>query len=57
MIELRDAVLEDANSLECIQPSLDQRLLNEFVFHDNELALRRQYHVVPEWVASYEKSL
>jgi len=57
MIELRDAVLEDANTLERIQASLDQGLLNEFIFHDHELALRHQYHVVRDCVASYEKSL
>jgi Rieske 2Fe-2S family protein len=57
MIELRDAVLEDANTLERIQASLDQGLLNEFIFHDHELALRHQYHVVRDCVASYGKSL
>jgi len=57
MIELRDAVLEDANTLERIQASLDQGLLNEFIFHDHELVLRHQYHVVRDCVASYGKSL
>ncbi|MFT4561937.1 MAG: Rieske 2Fe-2S family protein [Gammaproteobacteria bacterium] len=57
MVELRDAVLEDANTLERIQTSLDEGLLREFVFHDHELALRHQYHVVSDWVSEYEKSV
>ena len=57
MVELRDAVLEDANTLERIQTSLDQGLLKHFVFHDHELALRHQYHVVKQWVADFESSL
>ena len=57
MVELRDAVLEDCNTLERIQHSLDQGLLSEFVFHDHELALRHQYHVVKQWVKDYEKGL
>ena len=55
MVELRDAVLEDCNTLERIQQSLDQGLLKEFVFHDHELALRHQYHVVKEWLDKFEQ--
>lgn len=55
MVELRDAVLEDCNTLERIQQSLDQGLLKEFVFHDHELALRHQYHVVKQWLENFEK--
>ncbi len=56
MVELRDAVLEDCNTLERIQHSLDQGFLTEFIFHDHELALRHQYHVVKQWVDQYERS-
>ena len=55
MVELRDAVLEDCNTLERIQQSLDQGLLKEFVFHDHELALRHQYRVVKEWLDKFEQ--
>lgn len=54
MVELRDAVLEDCNTLERIQASLDQGLVREFHYHDHELALRHQYHVVRQWVDDYE---
>ncbi len=54
MVELRDAVLEDCNTLERIQQSLDQGLLKEFIFHDHELALRQQYHVVKHWLENFE---
>jgi len=57
MVELRDAVLEDCNTLERIQNSLDQGLIEEFLFHDHELALRHQHHVVKQWVKDYEKGL
>lgn len=54
MVELRDAVLEDGNTLERIQQSLRQGLIKEFVFHDHELALRHQYHTVVDWVERFE---
>ena len=55
MVELRDAVLEDCNTLERIQVSLDQGLLREFQYHDHEVALRHQYHVVKQWVEDFER--
>ncbi len=54
LVELRDAVLEDGNTLERIQRSLNQGLIKEFIFHDHELALRHHYHTVIEWVERYE---
>ncbi len=54
MVELRDAVLEDGNTLERIQSSLRQGLIKEFVFHDHELALRHHYHTVVDWVRRYD---
>lgn len=54
MVELRDAVLEDGNTLERIQRSLKQGLIKEFVFHDHELALRHHYHAVVDWVERYD---
>ncbi len=56
MVELRDAVLEDCNTLERIQSVLDQGLLKEFLYHDHELGLRHQYHVVKQWVDDYAKA-
>lgn len=53
LVELRDAVLEDGNTLERIQRSLKQGLIREFTFHDHELALRHHYHTVVDWVARY----
>ena len=55
MVELRDAVLEDGNTLERIQRSMNQGLIKEFVYHDHELALRLQHHTVVNWVADYER--
>lgn len=55
MVELRDAVLEDGNTLERIQRSLKQQLIPEFVFHDHELALRHHYHTVINWVSAFEQ--
>lgn len=55
MVELRDAVLEDGNTLERIQRSLKQGLIKEFVFHDHELALRHHYHTVVNWVKQFER--
>ncbi len=56
LVELRDAVLEDGNTLERIQRSLKQGLIKEFVFHDHELALRHHYHTVVNWVEHYERT-
>ena len=55
MVELRDAVLEDGNTLERIHNSLKQGLLKEFIFHDHELALRHHYHTVVDWVERYDR--
>ena len=43
MVELRDAVLEDCNTLERIQTAQDEGLITEMVYHDHEIALRHQY--------------
>jgi len=56
MVELRDAVLEDGNTLERIQRSLKQGLIEEFLFHDHELALRHHYHAVVDWVERYARA-
>lgn len=56
MVELRDAVLEDCNTLERIQVSLDQGLITEMLYHDHEIGLRHQYHVVKQWVEDFERS-
>ncbi|MDH4383705.1 MAG: aromatic ring-hydroxylating dioxygenase subunit alpha [Gammaproteobacteria bacterium] len=56
MVELRDAVLEDCNTLERIQTAQDEGLITEMVYHDHEIALRHQYHVVKQWVEDFEKN-
>ena len=55
MVELRDAVTEDINTLERIQNAVSQGLCNEFVFHDHEVALRYQHYAVSTWVEEFEK--
>ncbi len=54
IVELRDAVLEDTNTLERIQASMRQGAIRHFVFHDHELALRYHHHTVMGWVDAYE---
>ncbi len=46
MVELRDAVLEDANTLERMQRNVRTGLIKAFHFHDHELSLRYQHHTV-----------
>jgi len=55
MVEFRDVVMEDLSTLERIQHALDAGRIAEFHFHDHELALRHQYHVVSEIVAEYDR--
>ncbi len=56
VVELRDAVLEDTNTLERIQRSIRQGALEHFVYHDHEIALRHNYHTVMRWVEAYEEA-
>ena len=53
--ELRDTILEDANTFERVQDTLDKGLLTHFTFRDHEVSCRMQYHIVKEWVEEYEK--
>ena len=53
--ELRDTIMEDANTFERVQDSLDKGLLSHFTFRDHEVSCRMQYHLVKEWVENYEK--
>ena len=46
MVELRDAVLEDANTLERMQRNVASGLVKQFHFHDHELSLRYQHYTV-----------
>jgi phenylpropionate dioxygenase-like ring-hydroxylating dioxygenase large terminal subunit len=46
MAELRDAVLEDANTLERMQRNVSTGLVDKFYFHDHELSLRYQHYTV-----------
>ena len=53
IVELRDAVLEDANTLERVHRAMRQGLLPEVLFHDHELGLRHHYHTIVNWVEEY----
>lgn len=55
MVELRDAVLEDANTLERVHRAMRQGLLPEVVYHDHELGLRHHHHTVVNWVEAYRE--
>jgi hypothetical protein len=46
MIELRNTILEDISTMEGIQRSFDAGVIREIHFHDHEVALRHQNHVV-----------
>ncbi|MAZ45653.1 MAG: hypothetical protein CMD74_02980 [Gammaproteobacteria bacterium] len=46
IVELRDAVLEDANTLERMTSNVATGLIKEFHFHDHELSLRYQHYTV-----------
>lgn len=56
LVELRDTLLEDINTLERAQRALDAGLVREFHFHDHELALRHHYHVVRRTLAEREEA-
>ena len=53
-VEFRDVILEDLNTLERIQRSIDAGLIKEFNFHDQEVALRHQAHMVRETLKRYD---
>ncbi|MGE4306873.1 MAG: aromatic ring-hydroxylating dioxygenase subunit alpha [Novosphingobium sp.] len=55
MVEFRDVVMEDFSTLERIQRALDSGQIREFHYHDHELALRHQHHVVTEIFAAYDR--
>jgi Rieske 2Fe-2S family protein len=50
IVELRDAVLEDANTLERMQSNVSTGLIKQFHFHDHELSLRYQHHTVCKYL-------
>lgn len=54
LVELRDTLLEDTNTLERTQRALDAGIVREFVFHDHELALRHHYHTVMQYLNAGE---
>ncbi|NQV21715.1 MAG: hypothetical protein HQ511_09895 [Rhodospirillales bacterium] len=55
MVELRDAVLEDMNTVERAQSSINAGIIKEFQFHDHEVVLRYQYDVVNKYVEAFER--
>lgn len=55
MVEFRDVVMEDLSTLERIQRALDTGQIKQFHYHDHELALRHQHHVVTKILAEYDR--
>ena len=55
MVEVRDVVMEDFSTLERIQRALDSGQITQFHYHDHELALRHQHHVVTKILAGYDR--
>jgi glycine betaine catabolism A len=53
MVELRDTVMEDLNTLERIQSNIDNGVIKQIHYHDHEVALRYQHHVVRSAVESF----
>jgi phenylpropionate dioxygenase-like ring-hydroxylating dioxygenase large terminal subunit len=56
-IELRDTLMEDANTFERVQHALEAGLVPFFTFQDHEICCRMQYNTVKEWVETWEKGL
>lgn len=54
MAELRDAVIEDLNTLERVQSNIDNGVIKEFHYHDHEVALRHHHAAVTNYVAEFE---
>ena len=54
-VELRDAVLEDANTLERVQSAVSSGVINEFHFHDQEIALRHNHATVKQYIEDFER--
>lgn len=46
IVQLREALLEDLNTVEAVQRGLTSGAIKELQFSDQELALRHQHHVV-----------
>lgn len=57
IVELRDAVLEDANTLERIHRAMRQGLVPDVLFHDHELGLRHHYHTIVNWVREHDTEM
>lgn len=55
MVEFRDVVMEDLSTLERIQRALDSGQIKQFHYHDHELALRHQHHVVTKTLAAWDR--
>lgn len=53
MIELRDTVMEDLNTLERAQANIENGVVKEYHYHDHEVALRFHHHAVREAVERF----
>ncbi len=56
-VELRDTLMEDANTFERVQHALEAGLVPYFTFQDHEICCRIQYNTVKAWVEDWEKGL
>lgn len=56
MVELRDTVMEDLNTLERIQANIENGIVKESHYHDHEVALRFHHHIVRQAVGNYDRN-
>jgi hypothetical protein len=54
-VELRDAVLEDANTLERVQSAVSSGVIKEFHYQDQEIALPHNHAVVKQYIEDFEQ--
>jgi glycine betaine catabolism A len=54
MVELRDTVLEDMNTVERAQSAINAGVINEFVYQDHEVALRYHYNIINKCLDEFE---
>lgn len=57
MVELRDTVIEDLNTLERLQSNIENGVVQEYHYHDHEVVLRFHHHAVCEAVERYSAAL
>ena len=56
-VTFKEFALQDANTLEATQLSLETRAVDRFNLNDQEVLLRHLHKVVADWVADYERAV